>query len=49
VVVHRRRHDAAFNGDRRTPSDDSLVRCNACGATGRTGARYVAHLKENKP
>lgn len=41
TVLDYRCHYSAFNGYRRTYSDYSTVRCEECGAVGRTKARYV--------
>ena len=44
VVMQRDCHHSAFSGYHQTPSDYSTVWCLACGAAGRTKARYVAQL-----
>ena len=43
-IVHYRCNYSAFNGNRRTPSDYSLVRCSACNTSWRTKAAYVYTL-----
>lgn len=48
VVVQRQCNYSAFNGYRYTPSEYSLVFCQACGALGRTKAEYVAKLQNGK-
>lgn len=50
-VVQRNYNQSAFNGYRRTPSDYSLVRCNAPGCMGvwRTKATYVDTLPDQPP
>ena len=49
VVRQRNCHHSAFNGYRRTPSEYSTVACLKCGASGRTRAQYVAHLRDAEP
>lgn len=46
VVTARRCNYSAFNGNRRTPSDYSEVRCTACRARWRTKADYVDRLPD---
>lgn len=46
VVWDRNCHHSAFNGYQRTPSDYSLVYCKACGALGRTKAKFVDQLRD---
>lgn len=41
VVVTRNANYSKFNGSRYTPSDYSRVRCQCCGSTWRTKARWV--------
>ncbi|MBW2005880.1 MAG: hypothetical protein JRI72_15025 [Deltaproteobacteria bacterium] len=48
VVIVRKGNYSAFNGYRFTPSDYSKVRCLACGAIGRTKAKYVDSLPDEK-
>ena len=48
VVVDRCCNYSAFNGYHWTASDYSAVYCKACGAFGRTKARYVRELKDGK-
>ena len=46
LVLDRNCHHSAFAGYQWTYSDYSTVSCEACGATGRTKAAYVAQLKD---
>ena len=45
-VAMREHNRSAFNGYRYSPSDYSDVLCLACGAWGRTKAKYVALLED---
>lgn len=46
VVYQRNCHHSAFSGYHRTYSDYSTVKCNGCGAVGRTKAAYVRDLPD---
>ena len=45
VVLDYRCNYSKFNGGRYTPSDYSCIKCLACGAIGRTKAKYVDELQ----
>jgi hypothetical protein len=48
-VANYRCNYSTFNGNRRTPSDYSAVRCQTCGASWRTKAAYVESLPLGGP
>ena len=45
VIVNYKCHFSAFSGYHCTASDYSTVKCLACGAVGRTKAKYVDKLR----
>jgi hypothetical protein len=47
-VWRRLANCSAFNGYRETPSDYSAIACNACSASWRTKAAYVAQLPDRE-
>ena len=48
-VKMRNGNVSAFNGGHFTPSDYSLIKCEACGRRWRTKAAYVTTLPDNPP
>lgn len=47
-VLQYRCNHSAFNGYHQTPSEYSTVCCDACGASGRTNAKYVNELYDRQ-